>query len=69
MKPTKPADLRQLTDNELQDQIQRSEDALTNMRFRKAVGQLEEPSTIRIIRRDIARLKTIQRERQLAAKG
>ena len=67
MKPTKPADLRQLTDSELQDQIQRNEEALTNMRFRKAVGQLEEPSTIRIVRRDIARLKTIQRERQLAA--
>lgn len=69
MKPTKPADLRQLTDNELEDQIRRSEESLTNMRFRKAVGQLEEPSTIRVVRRDIARLKTIQRQRQLAAKG
>lgn len=68
MKPTNPADLRQLTDNELQSQIQDTERALVDMRFKQAVGQLENPAAVRVIRRDIARMKTILRERQNAAK-
>ncbi len=67
MKPTKPADIRQLTEKELLSQIEENELALVDMRFRQAVGQLENPAAIRTIRRDIARMKTIVRERQIAA--
>jgi large subunit ribosomal protein L29 len=68
MKPTNPTDLRQLTDSELQSQIQETERALVDMHFKQAVGQLENPAALRIIRRDIARMKTILRERLIAAK-
>ena len=67
MKPTKPADLRGLSAGELTDQIQENERALVDMKFKKALGQLESPAAIRTIRRDIARMKTILRERELGA--
>ncbi|MDB5035073.1 MAG: 50S ribosomal protein L29 [Candidatus Kapaibacterium sp.] len=65
MKSTKPSDLRGLTDTELQNQINENERSLVDMRFKKAVGQLESPAALRTIRRDIARIKTILRQREL----
>lgn len=65
MKSTKPSDLRGLSDGELQNQIQENENALVDMRFKKAVGQLESTAALRTIRRDIARMKTILRQREL----
>jgi large subunit ribosomal protein L29 len=65
MKSTKPSDLRGLSDGELQNQIQENERALVDMRFKKAVGQLESTAALRTIRRDIARMKTILRQREL----
>jgi large subunit ribosomal protein L29 len=65
MKSTKPSDLRGLSDGELQNQIQENERALVDMRFKKAVGQLESTAALRTIRRDIARIKTLLREREL----
>lgn len=64
MKPAKPEDLRHLTDAELTQQIQDNESALLDMRFNMAVGVLENPSAMRIVRRDIARMKTILNERK-----
>jgi large subunit ribosomal protein L29 len=66
MKPTKPSDLRGLSVNELSTQIKENERALVDMKFKKALGQLESPAAIRTIRRDIARMKTILRERELS---
>ena len=65
MKSTQPSDLRGLSDGELQNQIQENERALVDMRFKKAVGQLESTAALRTIRRDIARMKTILRQREL----
>jgi large subunit ribosomal protein L29 len=39
-----------------------------NLRFQSATGQLEKPARIRVVRRDIARIKTLQSERATAAK-
>lgn len=64
MKPTKPSDLRSLTDRELSNQILENERAIVDMQFRRAVGQLENPAAVRTIRRDIARMKTVLQERQ-----
>lgn len=64
MKPAKPEDLRHLTDAELTQQIKDNEGALLDMRFNMAVGVLENPSAMRVVRRDIARMKTILNERQ-----
>ena len=60
-------ELRALTAAELEERIEDAKKELFNLRFQKAVGQLENTSRIGFVRRDIARLKTIQREKQLAA--
>lgn len=62
MKSTKPSELRNLNESEITSQIAENERALNDMHFRHAVGQLENPAAIRIVRRDIARLRTILKE-------
>jgi len=68
MKSKTPSDLRSLSDSELRHQINEDERALVDMRFQQAVGQLESPAAIGVIRRDIARMKTILRQRELETK-
>ena len=63
MKSTKPSELRNLTESEIQSQIDENERSLNDMRFRLAVGQLENPAAIRVVRRDIARLRTILKQK------
>ncbi|MBC8145653.1 MAG: 50S ribosomal protein L29 [bacterium] len=63
MKSTKSTDLRNMSDSELSAQIVDNERALDDMRFRMAVGQLENPAAIRTVRRDIARMQTILKEK------
>lgn len=65
MKATKSTDLRNMSDSELQEQIAESEQSLVDMRFRQTMGQLESTAAIRTVRRDIARMKTLLRERSL----
>lgn len=65
MKPSKSSDLRGLSDGELLHQIQENERAMVDMQFKLAVGQLENPAAMRVIRRDTARIKTILRQREL----
>ena len=63
----KPAEIRALSDVELQERIDDAKEEMFNLRFHRASGQLENTSRVRVVRREVARLKTIQRERQLAA--
>jgi len=63
----KPFELRELSDAELLKRIQEEEESLSNLRFQKVLSQLENPMKLRLIRRDIARMRTILRERQLKA--
>ena len=65
MKPAKPEDLRNLTEAELEQQIIENERSLLDMHFNLAVGTLENPAAFKIVRRDIARMKTILRERKM----
>jgi len=62
-----PAEIRAFTDAELQERIDDAKEEMFNLRFQRASGQLENTSRVRVVRREVARLKTIQRERQLAA--
>ena len=57
--------IRELTDEELGEEILQAEEELFRLRFRKAYQELESPALLRTRRRELARLKTIQRERQL----
>jgi large subunit ribosomal protein L29 len=59
-------DIRDLTDDEIRDQILQAKDELFRLRFRSATQELESPALLKALRRDIARLKTILRERELS---
>ena len=62
----KTHELRQLTDEELEKRIQENNDALSTMNFQKATSQVENTSKFTLLRKDIARMKTILRERALS---
>jgi large subunit ribosomal protein L29 len=57
--------IRELTDEEIAEEIRQAEEELFRLRFRKAYQELESSALLRGRRRELARLKTIQRERQL----
>lgn len=61
----KAFELRELSDTELIKRIQEEEESLANLRFQKVISQLENPMKLRLTRKDIARMKSILRERQL----
>jgi large subunit ribosomal protein L29 len=61
----KAKDLRELSDEELVKKLDDSKDELFKLRFQLATNQLDNPMKIREVRRNIARLKTVLRERQL----
>lgn len=60
----KASELRELTDDELRQKGRELEEELFNLRFQLATGQIENVGHITAVRRDIARVKTIQRTRQ-----
>lgn len=60
-------DIRELSDAELQQKLNGMKDELFNLRFQLATGQLENPMRIREVRKTIAQIKTIVRERELKA--
>lgn len=61
----KSLELRQMTNEELVKRIDEDIDALATMKFQKATSQVENSSKFMLLRRDIARMKTIIREREL----
>ena len=61
----KVAELRELSDEELRGKLRELQEELFNLRFQLATGQIENVGRIRTVRRDIARLKTIQHQREL----
>jgi large subunit ribosomal protein L29 len=62
----KAAELRDLSDEELRGKLRELQEELFNLRFQLATGQIENVGRIRVVRRDIARLKTIQHQKGLA---
>ncbi len=58
-------DLRELSDKELEGKIREARKELFNLRMKQSVGTLEKPSKIKELRKDVARMKTIMREREL----
>jgi large subunit ribosomal protein L29 len=59
----KAADVRELTSDEIVARVQQLEEELFRLRFRSATMELENPMLLRTLRRDIARMKTVLRER------
>jgi large subunit ribosomal protein L29 len=65
----KIADVRQMSADQLEDEILKLKKEQFNLRFQRATGQLENTSRVRIIRRDIAKMKTVVREKKAPAAG
>lgn len=61
----KPEKIRDMTDREIEEQLKNLRKELFNLRFQLATRQLHNPSRLRIVKKDIARLLTIKREREL----
>lgn len=57
--------IRDLSAEELDRQLSELKEELFNLRFQLATGQLDNPMRVRQVRRDIARVKTVMREREL----
>jgi len=65
----KTGKLRDMTNEELARKVNNLKEELFNLRFQMATGQLENKLKIREVRRDIARTKTILREREIKAQS
>jgi large subunit ribosomal protein L29 len=63
----KVADVRAMTLDQLDDQVLKLKKEQFNLRFQRATGQLENTARVRIIRRDIARMKTIAAQKRAGA--
>ena len=62
-------EIRDMTDGEIKERIEQLQEERFRLRFRSATQQLENPMLLRNLRRDISRLKTVQRERELQNQG
>jgi ribosomal protein L29 len=63
----KAGEIRELPADELRSRVKDLDDQLFRLRIQKAMGQLEAPARVRAVRRDLARVKTILRERERQA--
>jgi large subunit ribosomal protein L29 len=63
----KAMELRQLSLEELTKRLADEQENLANLRFQLATSQLESPIRVRIVRRDVAKIRTVIREKQAAA--
>jgi large subunit ribosomal protein L29 len=62
---TSATDFRDLVDDELVTRLREAKEELFNLRFQAATGQLDNNRRLRVVRRDIARIYTVMREREL----
>jgi large subunit ribosomal protein L29 len=60
----KPADLRAMSADQLDDEFLKLKKERFNLRFQRATGQLENTSRVRQVRRDIARIKTVAAQKR-----
>lgn len=61
------AELRELSDVELHERLDEGREELFNLRFQIVTGQLDNPQRIAEVKREVARVLTVQREREIAA--
>ena len=63
----KAMEIRELTVDDLRARVKDLDDQVFRLRIQKSMGQLEAPAKVREIRRDLARIRTILREKELQA--
>jgi large subunit ribosomal protein L29 len=64
---TSTQELRELNDTELEHRLGETKEELFNLRFQNATGQLDNVARLPQVRREIARIETLLREREIAA--
>ncbi|MBJ7280879.1 MAG: 50S ribosomal protein L29 [Rhodoluna sp.] len=64
-----PADLDSIEDSVLVEELKKAKEELFNLRFQSATGQLESHGRIKAVKRDIARIFTVMRERELGIRA
>ncbi len=64
-----PAELDKIEDSVLVEELKKAKEELFNLRFQSATGQLESHGRLRAVKRDIARIYTIIRERELGIRA
>ena len=62
----KAGDARAMTPDQLSDELMKLKKEQFNLRFQRATGQLENTSRVRLVRRDIARIKTVAAQKRRA---
>jgi large subunit ribosomal protein L29 len=65
----KSADVRAMSTDQIEDEVLKLKKEQFNLRFQRATGQLENTSRVRVIRRDIARLKTVAAQKRAGVPG
>ena len=65
----KAGDARAMTPDQLSDELMKLKKEQFNLRFQRATGQLENTGRVRIVRRDIARVKTVAAQKRAAEKS
>jgi large subunit ribosomal protein L29 len=67
--PKKLDDMKVMTPDQLSDELLKLKKEQFNLRFQRATGQLENTSRVRQVRRDIARVQTVARQKRAAAQA
>lgn len=65
----KASEIRELSSDEIRQKLDESTEELFNLRFQHATDQLENPMRLGHVKRDIARMKTVVKERELTSSG
>ena len=63
----KTSEIREMSENELDTKLASLKEELFNLRFQMATGQCENPMKIREVKKSIARIKTVQRQKEINA--
>jgi large subunit ribosomal protein L29 len=67
--PTSAHELNDMTNVDLESKLREAKEELFNLRFQAATGQLESHGRLRTVKRDIARIYTVVRERELGIRA
>jgi large subunit ribosomal protein L29 len=62
------SDFKAMSDDQLNDELLKLKKEQFNLRFQRATGQLENTSRVRVVRREVARVKTVVAQKRAAAK-
>lgn len=60
----RPGEIREMTEEELEEKAGELKEKLFNLRFQKSTGELDNTAELKKTKKDIARVKTVQRERE-----